>query len=225
MAGLSAPVMVRRDAHGVPHIEAATQDDLFVAQGYVTAQDRLWQMDAYRRNANGELAEIMGPSLVAHDRAQRVLEFRNSARRIYANLPAAERARLDDYARGVNLFIEQHGNSLPAEFCLLHYRPQPWSGADSLSVGLMMVQTLDTHWPTKLSREKIAAKLGNPNLEADLYPVGSWRDHPPTGEDVDLTKPQAKPPPAKSGDDDDDDEPSTATRDCPAELIRGRCSQ
>ena len=60
LAGLSAPVTVRRDAHGVPHIEAATQDDLFVAQGYVTAQDRLWQMDAFRRNANGELAEILG---------------------------------------------------------------------------------------------------------------------------------------------------------------------
>ena len=61
LAGLSAPVTVRRDAHGVPHIDAATQEDLFVAQGYVTAQDRLWQMDAFRRNANGELAEIMGP--------------------------------------------------------------------------------------------------------------------------------------------------------------------
>jgi acyl-homoserine lactone acylase PvdQ len=59
---------VRRDAHGVPHIEAATEDDLFVAQGYVTAQDRLWQMDAFRRNANGELAEVMGFSMVAHDR-------------------------------------------------------------------------------------------------------------------------------------------------------------
>ena len=76
VAGLSAPVLVRRDAHGVPHIEAATQDDLFVAQGYVTAQDRLWQMDAFRRNANGELAEILGPSLVRHDKMQRNLQFR-----------------------------------------------------------------------------------------------------------------------------------------------------
>ena len=64
LAGLTAPVTVRRDGHGVPHIDAATQEDLFVAQGYVTAQDRLWQMDAFRRNANGELAEIMGRSLV-----------------------------------------------------------------------------------------------------------------------------------------------------------------
>src|ERR1700683_304327 len=60
VAGLSAPVTVRRDAHGVPHIDAATQDDLFLAQGYVTAQDRLWQMDVLRRASNGELAEILG---------------------------------------------------------------------------------------------------------------------------------------------------------------------
>ena len=62
ISGLSAPVTVRRDAHGVPHIDAATQEDLFVAQGYVTAQDRLWQMDLFRRNANGELAEFSGRS-------------------------------------------------------------------------------------------------------------------------------------------------------------------
>ena len=73
---LSAPVIVRRDAHGVPHIEAATQDDLFVAQGYVTAQDRLWQLDASRRAANGDLAEILGPSLVENDKTQRVLQIR-----------------------------------------------------------------------------------------------------------------------------------------------------
>jgi len=168
LTGLSAPVTVRRDAHGVPHIQAATQDDLFVAQGYVTAQDRLWQMDAYRRNANGELAEIMGPSLVEHDKAQRVLQFRNTAQRVYTNLPAADRTRLDDYARGVNIYIEEHRDSLPAEFRLLFYRPRPWTGVDSISVGLTMVQMLDTHWPTKLSRERIASKLNNQKLEADL---------------------------------------------------------
>src|SRR5579863_1445763 len=88
LAGLSAPVTVRRDAHGVPHIEAAGQDDLFVAQGYVTAQDRLWQMDLYRRNANGELSEILGASLENRDLAQRVFGFRKTAHRIYDHLPA-----------------------------------------------------------------------------------------------------------------------------------------
>src|ERR1035437_4104046 len=119
-SGLSAPVVVRRDAHGVPHIEAATQDDLFVAQGYVTAQDRLWQMDAFRRNANGELAEILGPSLVRHDKTQRVFQFRNTARRVYGNLPGVDRARFEAYARGVNLYIAQceASGNLPAEFKL-----------------------------------------------------------------------------------------------------------
>ncbi|MGA2167103.1 MAG: penicillin acylase family protein [Terracidiphilus sp.] len=209
-AGLSAPVTVRRDAHGVPHIDAATQDDLFFAQGYVTAQDRLWQMDASRRNANGELAEILGPSLLRHDKAQRVFQFRLTARRIYSNLPWADRARLDDYARGVNLFIAQHPDSLPAEFRLLHYRPQPWSGADSISIGILMVQMLDTHWDVKLTRERIAADLHNPKLESDLYPVGSWRDHPPTGIVVDLSQPHPEPPASKGSDDDDDNSQASA---------------
>src|ERR1700739_1401611 len=191
---LSAPVTVRRDQHGVPHIDAATQEDMFVAQGYVTAQDRLWQMDAYRRSANGELAEVMGPSLLRHDKAQRMFQFRNTAHRIYSNLPPEERARYEAYARGVNLYITQHQDSLPPEFSLLHYKPQPWAGADSISIGMMMVDMLDTHWYVKLERERIAAKLNNPKLESDLYPVGSWGDHPPTGEDIGLSKPHTVPP-------------------------------
>ncbi len=123
----------------------------------------------------------MGPSFIRHDRAQRVLQIQTTARRIYANLPAEDRARLDAYARGVNLFIAQHRDSLPPEFRLLHYHPRPWSGVDSVSVGMMMVEMLDTHWDAKLARERVAARLHNPKLEADLYPVGSWRDHPPTG--------------------------------------------
>ena len=209
LSGLSAPVTVRRDAHGVPHIEAATQQDLFVAQGYVTAQDRLWQMDLYRRNANGELAEILGPSLARRDIAQRVFQFRNTARRIYDHLPADDRQRVDAYARGVNLFISQHQDALPPEFRLLGYRPRPWSGADAISIGMMMVDMLDTHWDVKLSRERIAARLNNPRLEADLYPVGSWRDRPPTGEVNDLTQPHPAPPPIS--DDDDDDRTQAAT--------------
>jgi penicillin amidase len=220
LKGLSAPVTVQRDAHGVPHIQAASEEDLFVAQGYVTAQDRLWQMDALRRNANGELAEILGPSLLAHDKAQRVLQFRVTARRIYANLPAADRARFDAYARGVNLFIAQNQNSLPPEFKLLFYRPQPWTGEDSISIGLTMVQMLDTHFETKLGRERVAAKLQNPKLEADLYPVGSWRDHPPTGILLDLSQPHAEPAPATDDEDEDDDRTQSRAEpmETPAEL-------
>ena len=209
LSGLSAPVTVRRDQHGVPHIDAATQEDLFVAQGYVTAQDRLWQMDTYRRSANGELAEILGPSLLRHDKAERMFQFRNTAQRIYANLSPDERARFEAYARGVNLYIAQHQDSLPPEFRLLHYKPKPWAGVDSISIGMMMVDMLDTHWYSKLERERIAAKLNNPKLESDLYPVASWRDHPPTGELLDSNKSHAEPPPAS---DDEDDERSQMNR-------------
>jgi penicillin amidase len=213
LAGLSAPVTVRRDGHGVPHIDAATQADLFAAQGYVTAQDRLWQMDALRRYANGELAEILGPSLLRHDRTQRVLQLRNTACRVYANLPPEERARLDAYARGVNLYIAQHSDTLPPEFKLLHYHPQPWSGADSVSVGVLLADMLDTHWYAKLGRERVSARLHNPRLESELYPVGSWRDHPPTGILLDLSQPHAEPAPSTDDEDEDDeDEPSQASR-------------
>jgi penicillin G amidase len=205
LAGLSAPVTVRRDAHGVPHFDASSQDDLFAAQGYVTAQDRLWQMDIFRRNSQGTLAEILGPSLIPHDKAQRVLQIRLVSQRIYDHLAPADRARFEDYARGVNLFIADHQNSLPVEFRLLHYRPTQWTAVDSLSVGLMMVQMLDTHAATKLGRAHVEAKLQNEKLESDLYPVGSWRDHPPTGIEVDLSAPHPQPP---STDDEDDDEPT-----------------
>jgi penicillin amidase len=220
VAGLSAPVTVRRDAHGVPHIEAATQDDLFFAQGYVVAQDRLWQMDMYRRNANGELAEVLGSGLVAHDRSQRVLGFRKVAERMYAGLDAQDKRWLDDYAKGVNAFIAQHPDDLPAEFRLLMYKPKPWSGVDSMSVGTMMIDMLDTHWDVKLTREAIAAKLNSlpngPQLESQLYPVGSWRDRPPTGEVIDLTQPQVNPPPVS-----DEDEDNTTAKQGPGTRDQG----
>src|SRR5215475_16125582 len=82
LPGLSAAVTVRRDQHGVPHIEAANLDDLFEAQGYVTAQDRLWQMDMARRMAAGEAAELLGSKLLEHDRVQRVLGVRANAERL-----------------------------------------------------------------------------------------------------------------------------------------------
>ncbi len=216
LKGLAAPVIVRRDAHGVPHIDAATLEDMLVAQGYVTAQDRLWQMDSLRRSANGELAEVLGSTLIEHDKTQRVLQIRLTAQRVYDHLPAADRARLDAYARGVNLFIAQceQTHTLPVEFRLLMYRPQPWSGVDSISVGLAMVQELDTHAVTKFSRARVSSRLNDPRLESDLYPVGSWRDHPPTGIKVDLSAPQPLPPPSRKSDDDDDDE-NTETRAVP----------
>jgi penicillin G amidase len=186
--GLSAPVTVRRDRHGVPHIEAANLDDLLFAQGYVTAQDRLWQMDMARRMAAGEAAEILGPKLLPHDRMQRILAMRVTAERLTATLDPQQRRLFDDYARGVNAFIGSHMDRLPAEFRLLFYQPKPWQPVDSMLVVMSMVQMLDEHWPDKLDRERITARLGL-TLAASLYPTGSWRDRPPIVTQPPLTAP------------------------------------
>jgi penicillin G amidase len=178
--GLGAPVTVVRDRQGVPHIKAAALDDLFFAQGYVTAQDRLWQMDMLRRYGGGELAEILGPRYVALDRQQRTLLMPSVAKTAAANLPARERAYFEDYARGVNAFIAGDAY-LPVEFRLFRYRPRPWTVSDSLLVAGNMVQTLNLRaLPDELAREEISARVG-PDMAADLYPNSSWRDHPPVG--------------------------------------------
>lgn len=189
--GLTAPVTVTRDALGVPTLRAASLNDLLFAQGYITAQDRLFQMDALRRHGAGELAEILGPTLIDHDRQQRYLQLRATADRAVATLPADQLAQLEAYARGVNAFINTHAETLPVEFHLLHYTPAPWSPRDSLLIGLVMSQDLSTEFPQKLNREALSAHLPAALL-ADLYPVGSWRDHPPTQTPVDLTAPSGE---------------------------------
>jgi penicillin G amidase len=189
LPGLSAPVVVRRDGHGIPHIQAASMDDLLEAQGYVVAQDRLWQMDMARRFAAGELAELLGPSVVEHDKVQRILQIRPSAERLTATMPAEQKRLFEAYARGVNAFIASHQDNLPAEFRLLGYKPRPWQPVDSWLTALNMVARLDTLYPWKLEREKVQARLA-PNLITGLYPTTTWRDHPPTQSIPDLTAPQ-----------------------------------
>jgi penicillin amidase len=189
LTGLTAPVTVARDAQGVPHIRAASMDDLVFAQAYVTAGDRLWQMDALRRHAAGELAEVLGSGLVEHDKMQRTLQIRGAADRALSVLPADQMHWLEVYARGVNASIAEQQDHLPLEFRLLRYKPAPWTPRDSLLVGLAMFQDLTTTFPDKLDREALSAKLA-PDLLADLYPVGSWRDHPAGQPPVDLTAPQ-----------------------------------
>lgn len=114
ISGLAAPVTVIRDTHGVPDIEATTLDDLFFAQGYVTAQDRLWQMDVMRRFAAGEMSELLGPALLEHDREQRILGLRSAARTATAALAPREREDFEAYARGVNAFLNSHLDWLPS---------------------------------------------------------------------------------------------------------------
>ena len=175
--GLAAPVDVLRDARGVPHLRAQSLDDLYFAQGYVTAQDRLWQMDLSRRLAKGELAEIFGKRLIERDVENRKLGFRVAAERAVDDLPPDVRHLLSSYARGVNSFIDTHRNRLPIEFVILGYQPAPWREADSIAVALNMAKMLNTSWPGDLEREQVRASL-SPELYADLFPQDSPLEHP-----------------------------------------------
>ena len=180
ISGLSARVTVVRDGHGVPTIEATNLDDLFFAQGYVTAQDRLWQMDMMRRFAAGEVSEILGDAFLKHDREQRILGLKVAAQKALEVAPAQNRSHFESYSRGVNAYIESHRDRLPIEFRILRYSPRPWALEDSTLIASQMVKDLN-HYPYRdaLEREKILAKLG-PELTADLYVNSSWRDRPPT---------------------------------------------
>jgi penicillin amidase len=206
--GLSAPVTVTRDHVGVPHIVAATTDDLFFAQGFVTAQDRLWQMDISRRFAGGEMSEVFGADffgtdMLRIDRGQRTLMLRPVAQRAMAAMPARERSQLEAYARGVNALIEQQRarHQFPIEFRLLGYEPRSWTAEDSMVVVLNMVQSLNHgYYADDLAREKVAAKVPPESLK-DLYPTTSWRDHPPTARSKRISPDE---PPANEDDPDDD---------------------
>jgi penicillin amidase len=178
--GLAARVTVIRDGHGVPTIEASSFEDLFFAQGYVTAQDRLWQMDMMRRFAAGEIAEILGDDFLKHDREQRILGLRAAAQKALEVSSPQNRSYFEAYARGVNAYMESQRDRLPLEFRILRYSPRPWAQEDSTLIAAQMVKDLN-HYPYRnaLTREKILAKLG-PELTADLYVNSSWHDRPPT---------------------------------------------
>jgi penicillin amidase len=197
VAGLTAPVTVIRDAHGVPHIRAANVDDLFFAQGFITAQDRLWQMDINRRFGRGELSEIFGDRTLKIDKQQRTLQMKHSAEAAVAILPEQTRRHLEAYARGVNALIAQQRDHLPVEFRILRYQPRPWTVADSITIGLNIAQNLSTQYDVEYGREAMAAKL-TPEELADLYLNSSWRDRPPSALPRDQQFTPAPPPPAAS---------------------------
>src|SRR5690242_9408370 len=109
--GLSAPVTIYRDEYGVPQVYAASEKDLFLAEGYVHAQDRFWEMDFHRHLATGRLSELFGESLVASDAFLRTLGWRSVAEREWQIVSPQTRSRLQDYADGVNAWIAEHGGA------------------------------------------------------------------------------------------------------------------
>ncbi|MBM4193010.1 MAG: penicillin acylase family protein [Gemmatimonadetes bacterium] len=138
LRGLRDSVEVIRDRWGVPHIYAKNTEDLFFAQGFVQAQDRLWQMEMYRRTYEGTLAEILGPAYVSHDQLVRLLKYRGPwDDREWTSYHPEGKKIFDAFANGVNAFIAQAGERLPVEFKLTGIKPQPWTA----DIALLRTQT------------------------------------------------------------------------------------
>ena len=157
LAGLKGSVTVRRDGRAIPYIEAANEEDLYFAQGYVTASDRLWQMDLLRRTGRGELSEIFGRDALEEDKQYRTFGFAKLSESMLGQCSAAMRAALEAYTRGVNAFIDSRDDkTLPVEFRLLKYKPRPWSPADSIIIGKTLSVTLTTTWQSDIMRAAMA---------------------------------------------------------------------
>ena len=140
LLGLDQRAEIIRDDWGVPHIFARTTHDLFYLQGYVVAQDRLFQIELLRRAGRGQLAAAIGPEGAESDGFAAASGLAAGAAADGARLGEAARAAAQAYADGVNKFLEQHGESLPLEFTILGFRPVPWTVADTLVVQRVLGQ-------------------------------------------------------------------------------------
>jgi len=175
LQGLKKSVTVRRDERGIPYIEAADEEDLYFAQGYVTASDRLWQMDLMRRTARGELSEIFGRATLEDDKRRRTYGFAQVAEASAAQSDPRSRAVMEAYARGVNAYIDTlDDKSLPAEFQILGFRPRHWTPADSAAVGKNFAEALSTTWALDVARAAFANLP--PEKVAALFPETSPLD-------------------------------------------------
>ena len=182
LPGLSAAVQVYRDRWGIPHIRAANTADAFLAQGFVTAQDRLWQMEYDRRRGSGRWAEVVGASGLTQDLAMRRFRLEPAARADYQSCSAATRALLDAYAQGVNAWIDYAtaANCLPAEYAITGIAPEPWQPWDGLTA-FKVRHILMGVFESKLWRAQLVQRLG-PEKAALLspgYTLGQLQILPP----------------------------------------------
>lgn len=208
LPGLAKEVTVGRDKWGVPHLKGGSLEDVVEAQGYVMAQDRLWQLDLLRRVASGRLSEIVGPLALKSDRQFRTFGFARIAPREFAAMDKNSQGLMKAYARGVNLFIEQHQKNLPLEFSLLHYKPDPWKPSDSLIISGYMYQTLTDTWERELDRAKVEEIIGaerSKELFAEDSPLDRFVIGDPNSPNDGSKASRAT---RRKGDDDDEDLPS-----------------
>jgi len=167
VAEIKSPVRIVRDIYAIPHIYAKNTHDLLFAEGYVTAQDRLWQMDLSRRIATGRLSEIFGEDTVEIDYFFRALELKDIAERIYKSLDDENKEELDSYASGVNHYIKSGKKTI--ESIILGYDIEPWSPIDSISIHLLSAFDLSINMDEEIFAMKALKRFGEETL-GELLP-------------------------------------------------------
>ena len=168
--GLAANVAVVRDATGIAHITADTTHDLFVAQGYVHASERMWQMEVWRHISAGRLAEMFGASQLDTDKFIRTLGWRVAAQRDLDAVAPEARSVLDAYTAGVNAWLDGHRDSLGLAFLAAGVTPEPWTDLDTVAWGKVQAWNLGGNFDWKVFRYLADARLGDPARTDELFP-------------------------------------------------------
>ncbi|AKU15869.1 penicillin acylase family protein [Luteipulveratus mongoliensis] len=197
--GLSSSVEVVRDARGVPHIYADTSEDLFRAQGFVTAQDRFFQMDVVRRAASGRLAALVGKAGLDSDKITRTLGWRRVAEQEMDQLQPDTQRYLRAYTEGVNSYLEHAGtpSRIALEYVVIGlsvpgHAVEPWTPVDSLVYLKALAWDLKGNYDTELMRARLSATLP-PQQVASLFPAYDAKAHPPILSSADWSLPQQPP--------------------------------
>jgi len=182
--GLKSSVTVQRDNYSRPYISAANDADLYFVQGYVTASDRLWQMDMMRRLARGETAELSGQRTLEEDKRWRRFGFAKVVEDSVQYLTPELKTALDSYAAGVNAYIATlTDETMPAEFKILQYKPRQWKPTDSLIIGKILADALSSTWRQDLLKAQLKAALPAEKF-AELADVRHDQDVINFGKDV-----------------------------------------
>ncbi len=181
--GLSNPVEILRDTWGIPHIFAKTMEDMFLAQGFVVAQDRMWQLDIWKRTGEGRLAEIVGASAIQRDTLARLLRFRGNWDAEYQSYHPQGREIIEAFVKGINAAISLAANRLPIEFQIMGLKPQPWTPETVVSrmAGFVMTRNASS----EVWRAQMVKALGTQKTE-ELAPLNPLKKiHVPEGLNLD----------------------------------------
>ncbi len=181
--GLQKTVNILRDEWGIAHIYAETQEDLFFAQGFVAAQDRLWQMDLWRRVGEGKLAEVLGPRAVERDRFARLIRYRGDMKAEYESYAPDAKEIIESFVRGVNAYIKHSKDRLPIEFQLTGVKPEPWTPEVCLTRMAGFVMTRNAQ--TEILRSQLVLEYGKDFVDEWIETDPSRKIEIPQGLDLD----------------------------------------